>query len=110
MQFLVNKMIGFSDKNDSVTALDSRQDRVTESSVNTYRPTGTARGNSYYYRFSYKHRGRVRHAHIPGGNTGSAVAQSRAIEVRSAIASGMGAIEIVETIRRLRTPRQSPLP
>jgi hypothetical protein len=87
-------------KNDSVTALDPRKNAVTESSVNTYRPTGTARGNSFYYRFSYKHRGRVHHVHIPGGNTLSAVAQSRAIEVRSKVAAGVPAAEIVKMIRR----------
>jgi hypothetical protein len=87
-------------KNDSVTALDSRQNTVTESSVNVYRPTGTARGSNSYYRFSYKRRDRVRHVHIPGGNTGSPLAHSRAIEVGAKAAAEVPAAEIVEMIRR----------
>lgn len=89
-----------ADKNDSVTEQQSKKSTVTESSVNIYSPTGSARGNNSYYRFSYKHRKRVKHVHIPGGNTSSAVAQSRAIEVRSKIAQGASPAEIVEMIRK----------
>lgn len=87
-------------KNDSVTALEPRKNAVTESSVNTYRPTGSARGNNSYFRFSYKDRGRVKHIHISGGNTDALLAQSRAIEVRAKISTGGEPAEIVGMIRR----------
>jgi hypothetical protein len=48
--------------------------------VATYRPKGTARGGEYF-RFSYRAGGKMKHLHIPGGNTGSVLAQSRAAEV-----------------------------
>jgi hypothetical protein len=48
--------------------------------VATYRPKGTARGGEYF-RFSYRAGEKMKHLHIPGGNTGSVLAQSRAAEV-----------------------------
>lgn len=73
---------------------------LSECSVNEYAPAGTAAGDYRYYRFTYWDGQRIHHTHIPGGNVGSILAQSRAIEVRSAIAKGISPPEIVEMIRR----------
>jgi hypothetical protein len=79
---------------------DLTDDSVTASmqkSVAKYRPRGTARGGEYF-RYSYKWYGKTRHAHIPGGNSTNPLAQSRAEEVRCAIASGRSVREILELI------------
>ncbi len=66
--------------------------------VATYRPKGTARGGEYY-RFSYRAGGKMKHLHIPGGNTGSVLAQSRAAEVMELAAAGVPSLEICDRIR-----------
>ena len=66
--------------------------------VATYRPKGTARGGEYF-RFSYRAGGKMKHIHIPGGNTGSNLAQSRAAEVMELAAAGVPSLEICDRIR-----------
>jgi hypothetical protein len=66
--------------------------------VATYRPKGTARGGEYF-RFSYRAGAKMKHLHIPGGNTGSVLAQSRATEVMELTAAGVPSLEICDRIK-----------
>jgi len=66
--------------------------------VHRYRPKGTARGGEYF-RFSYRAGEKMKHLHIPGGNTGSVLAQSRATEVMELAAAGVPSLEICDRIR-----------
>jgi hypothetical protein len=66
--------------------------------VATYRPKGTARGGEYF-RFSYRAGGKMKHLHIPGGNTNSVLAQSRAAEVMELAAAGVPSLEICDRIK-----------
>jgi hypothetical protein len=66
--------------------------------VATYKPKGTARGGEYF-RFSYRAGGKMKHLHIPGGNTGSVLAQSRAAEVMELAAAGVPSLEICDRIK-----------
>jgi hypothetical protein len=66
--------------------------------VATYRPKGTARGGEYF-RFSYRAGEKMKHLHIPGGNTGSVLAQSRAAEVMELAAAGVPSLEICDRIK-----------
>jgi hypothetical protein len=66
--------------------------------VATYRPKGTARGGEYF-RFSYRAGEKMKHLHIPGGNTGSVLAQSRAAEVMELSAAGVPSLEICDRIK-----------
>jgi len=66
--------------------------------VAAYRPKGTARGDEYF-RFSYRAGGKMKHLHIPGGNTGSVLAQSRAAEVMELAAAGVPSLEICDRIK-----------
>jgi hypothetical protein len=66
--------------------------------VATYRPKGTARGGEYF-RFSYCAGGKMKHLHIPGDNTGSTLARSRATEVMELAAAGVPSLEICDRIR-----------
>ncbi|MEG4302187.1 hypothetical protein [Microcoleus sp. D3_18a_C4] len=75
--------------------------------VSTYRPKGSARGGEYF-RFVYRAGTKVKSVHIPGGNSGSVLAQQRAAEVMELSAAGVPSLEIVEHIRRWSTRRQEP--
>jgi hypothetical protein len=66
--------------------------------VSFYRPKGTARGGEYF-RFSYRAGKKMKHLHIPGGNTSSILAQSRAAEVMELVAAGVPSLEICDRIR-----------
>lgn len=66
--------------------------------VATYRPKGSARGGEYF-RYSYRAGEKMKHLHIPGGNTGNVLAQSRAAEVMELAAAGVSAVEICDRIR-----------
>ncbi|MEG4070923.1 hypothetical protein QUA42_26960 [Microcoleus sp. Pol11C2] len=66
--------------------------------VATYRARGTARSGEYF-RFSYRAGKKMKHLHIPGGNTGNVLAQSRAAEVMELAAAGVPAVEICDRIR-----------
>jgi hypothetical protein len=66
--------------------------------VGRYRPRGTARGGEYF-RFSYRAGAKMKHLHIPGGNTGSVLAQSRAAEVMELAAAGVPSLEICDRIK-----------
>ncbi|MBE9122877.1 hypothetical protein IQ269_19260 [Tychonema sp. LEGE 07199] len=72
-------------------------DSVTKS-VSRYRAKGTARGGEYF-RFSYRQRSKIKHVHIPGGNTDSVLAQQRAAEVMELSAAGVPAVDICDRIR-----------
>jgi len=67
--------------------------------IHEYLPKGQARGGKKYFCYSYRGSGRVRHVHIPGGNTSSPVAQSRAEKVRRAIIEGKPPTEIIAIIK-----------
>jgi len=79
---------------------ESVSDSVTHfGCVNEYIPKGQARGGKKYFCYSYRGSGRVHHIHIPGGNTSSPVAQSRAEKVRLAIIEGKPPTEIIAIIK-----------
>ena len=95
--------------NDSVTPVEVA---VTESKpapgnddfqpldpISIYQPRGTARGGPKYYRMSYKECGKVRHIHIRGGNTDSAIAQAKVQEVRSLLADGVPPAQIAVLLK-----------
>ena len=88
--------------NDSVTLLEPvkesnlANDSVTRS-ISRYRPKGTARGGEYF-RFSYRSGKKVKHVHVPGGNTNSVVANARCEEIREAIARGVSSDAIAEAL------------
>jgi len=67
--------------------------------ITEYSPRGGARGGKRYFRYSYKHRGRVHHHHIPGGNCSSKLAQARAQKIREAIAAGKEPEQILKIIK-----------
>jgi hypothetical protein len=92
----VTESIAEPDVTESIAEPD---DSVTKA-ISTYKPKGTARGGSgEYFRFSYRDGSKVRHIHIRGGNTDSAIANARVEEVRSLLAAGTPAAEIVEMLR-----------
>ena len=63
---------------ESAPKQSSSTTKKSNCSVNIYTPNGTARGENQYYRLTYRKNGRVRHLHIPGGNTSKITAQVRA--------------------------------
>ncbi len=56
--------------------------------VHLYYPKGTANGFNQYFRFSYRDGKRMRHLHIPGGNTRNPEAIERAKRVMAFIDQG----------------------
>lgn len=90
-------------RNDSVSSIEDD----TESPYNwtihqgdrKYQPKGTARGKNNYFRFSYRDRGKMRHVHIPGGNTSSRLAQQRWEEIRQMVQEGKSPHYIVAVIK-----------
>ncbi|MEG4516509.1 hypothetical protein [Microcoleus sp. AT9b-C5] len=66
--------------------------------VAAYRAAGTARSGEYF-RFSYRDGKKMKHLHIPGGNTGNVLARQRAAEVMELAAAGVPAVEICDRIR-----------
>ncbi len=62
--------------------------RFTDEPINLYYPRGTANGFNKYFRFSYRDGKRMRHLHIPGGNTRNPEAIERAKRVRAFINQG----------------------
>ena len=80
-----------------VTESNLSNDSVTRS-ISRYQPGGTARGGQYF-RFSYRSGKKVRHVHIPGGNTDSVIAIARCEEIREAIALGVSSDVIAQCLR-----------
>ncbi len=64
-----------------------------------YTPGGTARTNNNYFRYSYRDNGKMKHVHIPGGNTSSPFAQMHWEEVQRLVRSGASPKYIVQTIK-----------
>ncbi|MBD1939099.1 hypothetical protein [Microcoleus sp. FACHB-68] len=90
-----------SESIDPTDDLVSESIAVSESNngcISTYAPGGTARTKSEYYRYSWRENSRLHHLHVPGGNTGNAIAQQRAQKIKDAIASGMPAQEIISKL------------
>lgn len=79
---------------------DEPEERKPCGTVGTYQPKGSAHGEYWYFRFSYREGKRMKHKHIPGGNAGSSVAQQRAEAVRQAIARGATIDEVLQLIKK----------
>lgn len=79
--------------------LATREIDSATKAVSTYKPKGSARGGEYF-RFVYRAGTKIRSVHIPGGNTGNALAGQRASEVMELSAAGVPALEICEHIKR----------
>ena len=60
----------------------------TDEPIHLYYPRGTSKGFNQYFRFSYRDGKRMRHLHIPGGNTRSPEAIERAKRVMAFIDQG----------------------
>ena len=90
---------------DSVSTLDADTESPrywSNQGDRRYKPRGTARGKNNYFRFSYRDGGRMRHLHIPGGNTTSPLAQQRWEEVRQMVERRYPTEYIIEVINRWR--------
>ncbi len=90
-----------SNPDDSVTpapVTESNPDDSVTKAISRYRPKGTARGGEYF-RFSYRSGKKVRHIHVPGGNTDSPISNARCEEIREAIALGISPEEIADCLR-----------
>lgn len=72
-------------------------------SVTTYRPKGEARGESRYYRYTYRSNGKVKNKHIPGGNITSKSAIANSTEVEQAIVRGSSPEDILNLIASFKT-------
>lgn len=72
------------------TESDSYPERLsfTDEPIHLYYPRGTANGFNQYFRFSYRDGKRMRHLHIPGGNTRNPEAIERAKRVLNFIDQG----------------------
>ncbi len=91
-----SKLIETDDK-DSDTA--NINDSITpHGAVTRYESGGTARGFNVYFRYSYRDNGKVRHIHIPGGNTANPIAQQRVEIIQRAINEGRSHTEICQRI------------
>ena len=75
---------------ESDTESTSYGDRLSfaDEPIHLYYPRGTANGVNQYFRFSYRDGKRMRHLHIPGGNTRSPQAIERAKRVMAFIDQG----------------------
>lgn len=62
--------------------------RFTDEPINLYYPRGTSNTVNQYFRFSYRDGKRMRHLHIPGGNTRNPEASERAKRVRAFVNQG----------------------
>jgi hypothetical protein len=99
--FLVKILIDELVTESPVTELEDIELDEIENSVtglSTYKPKGKARGSYFYYRYSYRDGQRIKHIHIPGGNTNSKVVQERVKKLREEIARGMNPLEIKSLI------------
>ena len=92
---------------DTEYIVEVAEDDSVSRAISTYRPRGTARSGEYF-RFSYRDGSRMRHVHIPGGNTDSEIAQARLKEVRSALLAGMSPVQVVAVIHSWRGTTQKP--
>jgi hypothetical protein len=73
--------------------------KETEACVNSYSPGGS---NRRYYRLSYRIDTKVKHLHIPGGNTNSRLATYRADSLRDLIERGADLQEIIAMVYDFR--------
>jgi hypothetical protein len=87
---------------DSLTENHDHDNNDSLTGVNCYKPAGTARGDLKYFRYSFREGNRIKHLHIPGGNTSRPKAQSNAEAVRKAIASGKSPQYIKQMIKVMR--------
>lgn len=71
--------------------------------VHLYYPKGTANGFNQYFRFSYRDGKRMRHLHIPGGNTRNPEAIERAKRVMAFINQGATPSQVRSLIESWQT-------
>lgn len=69
-------------------------------SVNTYSP---GRQRQRYYRISYREGRKIKHLHIPGGSTSSALAQHRAQKLTGLIERGAELSEILAMVKDFKS-------
>lgn len=69
--------------------------------VNRYKAGN--RNNFYYYRLSYRQRRKMKHIHIPGGNTHSDLANYRAKKLQELIDRGAELGEIIAMVQMFRS-------
>ncbi|TAE44174.1 MAG: hypothetical protein EAZ90_07190 [Oscillatoriales cyanobacterium] len=92
--------------NDSVSEaitpveVDTESNSPNDSVSEAIAPVEVDTESNEYFRFSYRDGSRMRHIHIRGGNTDSPIAQARVEKVRSLLAAGISAVEVVGMLRR----------
>lgn len=88
-------------KTNSVTTLESLPgDSVT--AINIYKAKGKARGENFYYRYTYRDGKRLRHVHIPGGNINNPMVQERVEKLKIAIAQKLPPDKIEQMIKQFK--------
>lgn len=75
----------------------------TDEPIHLYYPRGTSKGFNQYFRFSYRDGKRMRHLHIPGGNTRSPEAIERAKRVMAFIDQGATPSQVRSLIESWQT-------
>lgn len=75
----------------------------TDEPIHLYYPKGSAGGFNQYFRFSYRDGKRMRHLHIPGGNTRSPEAIERAKRVMAFIDQGATPSQVRSLIESWQT-------
>ncbi|KJH71220.1 hypothetical protein [Aliterella atlantica] len=71
----------------------------TDKPVSPYYPRGNAKGVNQYFRFSYRDGEQMKHLHIPGGNTRSPLAISRAKKILTFIEEGATPSQVKDLIK-----------
>lgn len=80
---------------------ESPQSDTESTSGLKYVAGGTARTKQTYFRYSYREAGKMKHVHIPGGNTSNPVAKRNWELVLASKSKGMTSVEIVEMIKTM---------
>lgn len=80
---------------------ESPQSDTESTSGLKYVAGGTARTKQTYFRYSYREAGKMKHVHIPGGNTSNPVAKRNWELVLASKQKGMTSFEIVEMIKTM---------
>jgi uncharacterized protein (UPF0335 family) len=90
---------------ESITEVDTESITIAPDTESTsglkYVARGTARTKSTYFRYSYREAGKMKHVHIPGGNTQNPVARRNWELVLASKQKGMTSFEIVAMIKTM---------
>jgi hypothetical protein len=91
------------EENDTESNPQPERLSFTDEPIHLYYPRGTANGFNQYFRFSYRDGKRMRHLHIPGGNTRNPEAIERAKRVMAFIDKGATPSQVRSLIESWQT-------